>query len=125
MGHEIDVEEIIEPDEIIWENLAYTGSEQRIRQLFTALFALFFIGFSVVFTMFMLGFDRFTEQEIPTRDCQGSYDGPESKLEAYVDQLKSDRDENYTPKGLMTCYCMRNERPFEVWKIYGSDFVDA
>jgi len=27
MGHEIDVEEIIEPDEIIWENLAYTGSE--------------------------------------------------------------------------------------------------
>ena len=31
MGHEIDVEEIIEPDEIIWENLAYTGSEQRIR----------------------------------------------------------------------------------------------
>ena len=85
MGHEIDVEEIIEPDEIIWENLAYTGSEQRIRQLFTILFALFFIGFSVVFTMLMLGFHRLTEQTIRTRECQGTYDGKKGKYEAYID----------------------------------------
>jgi len=102
MGHEIDVEEIIEPDEIIWENLAYTGSEQRIRQLFTVLFALFFIGFSVVFTMATFGLDRLTEQEIPERECLGK---KTEKIDAYLDIIKkynlnnNEKNEKYFSNG--------------------------
>jgi hypothetical protein len=31
-GRQLDVKAILEPDEIIWENLAYTGDEQKARK---------------------------------------------------------------------------------------------
>ena len=124
MGHEIDVEEIIEPDEIIWENLAYTGSEQRIRQVFTLLFALFFVGFSVIFTLLTNGFSRFTASAkvFYTRDCAAA---PESYTAwgAYVDTLKATA-EDPSAQGLMGCYCQFHTKPFEVWKIYAHNFLD-
>jgi hypothetical protein len=33
MGSNLDVVPLIEPDEIIWENLAYTGDEQTVRKI--------------------------------------------------------------------------------------------
>lgn len=31
-GRELNIVPILEPDEIIWENLAYTGDEQKVRR---------------------------------------------------------------------------------------------
>ena len=31
-NRQLTVKEILEPDEIIWENLAYTGDEQKVRR---------------------------------------------------------------------------------------------
>jgi hypothetical protein len=31
-GRQLDIKAILEPDEIIWENLAYTGDEQKARK---------------------------------------------------------------------------------------------
>jgi len=56
--------------------------------------------------MFTYGFERFTEQEIPSRECQGSYLGEKNKYDAYLDIIKGANIENYTPKGLMSCYCL-------------------
>ena len=37
------VEESIEPDEIIWENLAYTGDEQYFRKILMQIISIIFL----------------------------------------------------------------------------------
>lgn len=55
MGYELNVEDIVEPDAIKWENLSFTGTDQNIRAFQTGLIVLFFVVFTTVFTLYMNG----------------------------------------------------------------------
>jgi hypothetical protein len=55
MGYELNVEDIVEPDDIKWENLSFTGTDQNIRAFQTGLIVLFFVAFTTVFTLYMNG----------------------------------------------------------------------
>ena len=52
-GRPIDMEEILEPDEIIWENLAYTGAQQKARKYAIVVFSMVFLLFNTLFTMYL------------------------------------------------------------------------
>ena len=55
----------LEPDEIIWENLAFTGDEQKARGLAVDIFSVFFLLFNTLFTMYLSGFSVFMNKAIP------------------------------------------------------------
>ena len=44
---------ILEPDEIIWENLAYTGSQQRVRKYIMQTIGLLFLVINTLFTLYL------------------------------------------------------------------------
>ena len=69
MNHKLDIEPIIEPDEIIWENLAFSGDEQLIRKIGLYIISLAFLIVVVVFTMYMGGAQALVEGKIPSREC--------------------------------------------------------
>ena len=69
MNHKLDVEPIIEPDEIIWENLAFSGDEQLIRKIGLYAISLVFLIVVVIFTMYMGGVESLIEGKIPSREC--------------------------------------------------------
>lgn len=47
---------ILEPDEIIWENLAYTKEQQKIRRYIMKVFSFNFLIVNTLFTMYLSGF---------------------------------------------------------------------
>jgi len=53
------METILEPDEIIWENLAYTGAQQEARRYAILVFSVFFLLFNTLFTIYLGGFSYF------------------------------------------------------------------
>ena len=61
MGQELEVVPIIEPDEIIWENLSYTGDEQLIRTIIMKIVAIFFLLLTTLLTMYISGFALLVE----------------------------------------------------------------
>jgi hypothetical protein len=85
-GRKIDIEPNLEPDEIIWENLAYTGDEQKARKLAINIFSIIFLLFNTLFTMYLSGFSGFMNKEIP--EAIGCPDVEVTKREAFVDAVK-------------------------------------
>lgn len=61
MGQELEVVPIIEPDEIIWENLSYSGDEQLIRTIVMKIVAIFFLLLTTLLTMYISGFSLLVE----------------------------------------------------------------
>mmetsp|Transcript_24596 Transcript_24596/g.38192 ORF Transcript_24596/g.38192 Transcript_24596/m.38192 type:complete len:146 (-) Transcript_24596:2569-3006(-) len=57
MGKKIQVEPIIEPDEILWENLSFSMEEQFVRKLTMQIVALIFILIATMASFYMAGFD--------------------------------------------------------------------
>lgn len=80
-GRKIDVVPNLDPDEIIWENLAYTGDEQKARKLAINIFSVFFLLFNTLFTMYLSGFSVFMNKAIP--DAIGCPDVEITKKEAF------------------------------------------
>lgn len=66
----LEIKPILEPDEIIWENLAYTGEEQKARRYIMQLVSVFFILFNTLFTMYLGGIKYVLNREIPDLNCQ-------------------------------------------------------
>ena len=97
----------MEPDEIIWENLAFTGDEQKARRIAINVFSVFFLLMNTLFTMYLSGFQGYMNKKIPA--AVGCPDVEISKLEAYKDNLKKyNFDTNEMPTGLLGCYCKAN-----------------
>ena len=65
-GREIKIEPILEPDEIIWENLAYSVDEQNARKFAINVFSFFFLIINTLFTMYLSGFAYYMNREIPS-----------------------------------------------------------
>ena len=85
-AREIDVTPIIEPDEIIWENLSYTIDEQKARRYSINVFSVVFLLMNTLFTMYLSGFKSYMNRTFPSPvGC------PVEEIEkeaAYVDMLK-------------------------------------
>ena len=95
-GRKLDVRPILEPDEIIWENLAYTGDEQRFRKYIMQFVSLLFLIINTLFTMYLTGIQSWLEREIPSLNyCP---DVELTKEEAYKDMMKEfNGDKNEDP----------------------------
>jgi hypothetical protein len=107
---------ILEPDEIIWENLAFTGEEQKARGLAVNVFSVFFLLLNTLFTMYLSGFSTYLNRKIP--DPVGCPDVGVTKREAFVDAIKGwDDDPSEDPVGLLGCYCKANTSIFLPWTI--------
>jgi len=87
-GRQLDVKPILEPDEIIWENLAYTGDEQKARKYAIQVFSCFFLVFNTLFTMYLSGFKVFMNREIPA--AVGCPDSELLKEEVFKDFMKDE-----------------------------------
>ena len=61
MGQELEVVPIIEPDEIIWENLSYSSDDQLIRTIVMKVVAIFFLLLTTLLTMYISGMSLFVE----------------------------------------------------------------
>jgi len=57
MGSKIEVDHIIEPDEILWENLSFSIEEQLVRKFTMQIIALLFILAATVIMFYLNGFD--------------------------------------------------------------------
>ena len=122
-GRQPEIVSNLEPDEIIWENLAFTGDEQKARGLAVNIFSIFFLLFNTLFTMYLSGFSVFMNKEIP--EALGCPDVELTKREAFVDAIKGwDNDPTEDPDGLMCCYCKENTRLYLPWTIIRHSFVE-
>ena len=122
-GRKPQIEANLEPDEIIWENLAFTGDEQKARGLAVDIFSVFFLLFNTLFTMYLSGFSVFMNKEIP--DAIGCPDVGVTKREAFVDAIKGwDDDLSEDPVGLLGCYCKASTSLFLPWTIARHNFVE-
>ena len=122
-GRQPEIVSNLEPDEIIWENLAFTGDEQKARGLAVDIFSIFFLLFNTLFTMYLSGFSVFMNKEIP--EALGCPDVELTKREAFVDAIKGwDNDPTEDPVGLMGCYCKENTRLYLPWTIIRHSFVE-
>jgi hypothetical protein len=122
-GRKIDIMPNLEPDEIIWENLAYTGDEQKARKLAINIFSVFFLLFNTLFTMYLSGFSVYMNKAIP--DAIGCPDVEVTKKQAYVDAIKGwDDDPLVMPVGLMGCYCKANTSIFLPWTVIRTNFAE-
>ena len=103
-AREIDVSPIIEPDEIIWENLSYTGDEQRARRYAVNVFSVIFLLLNTLFTMYLSGFKQYMNRNIPSP--VGCPLEDIEKEDAYTDMLRDYDDFKETKStGIMLCYC--------------------
>ena len=120
---QIDVQPILEPDEIIWENLAFTGDEQRARRIAINIFSVIFLVLNTIFTMYLAGVTIFMNKEIPA--AVGCPEISISKVEAYKDFLKDyDGEDSSVSTGMLGCYCKDNTSIFIPWKIAAHNFVE-
>ena len=75
------ISSIPDPDEIIWENLAFTGDEQNARRIAINVFSVFFLLLNTLFTMYLAGIEGLMNREIP--EAVGCPEVEISKLSAY------------------------------------------
>jgi len=95
MGYKMECVEIMEPDEIIWENLSFSGDDQMIRKTVLYVVSLVFLACVTIFTMYMGGAEALIKQEVLTIEC------PNSVIEArdaYLDEITA-------PTGVIACFC--------------------
>lgn len=118
MGQELEVVPIIEPDEIIWENLAYTGDEQLIRTIIMKIVAIFFVLLTTLLTMYISGFALLAEQSIPDLACTPGV--KTTKKDAFRDTTLAN-----DALGLMGCYCTQDVPVWKFWTLLLHDFADA
>jgi hypothetical protein len=64
-GRQILVKPIVEPDEIIWQNLAFTVKEQKVRATITQIISFFCIITNALFTIYLKGFQISLDRYIP------------------------------------------------------------
>lgn len=122
-GKNLDVKQILEPDEIIWQNLAFTGDEQRARKYAIQIISLFFLLFNTLFTMYLKGYKVFMNKKIPS--AVGCPDTVIEKVDAYKDYLKSVDDDDQTKSaGLLACYCREETSLWLPWTLIGNNFQD-
>ena len=115
--------EALEPDEIIWQNLAYSEEEQRLRSTAIQIFSLFFLIANVLFTMYLKGFKTFLNRKIP--QAVGCPDVVLSKEDVYKDFMKDFDDLPSTKSsGSMACYCKSETNIFLPWTIIGHNFQE-
>lgn len=69
MGSNLNVVPIIEPDEIIWENLAYTGDEQTVRKIIMQIISIVFLVVTTILTMYITGTSLLMERFAPEVNC--------------------------------------------------------
>jgi len=89
-GKELDIEEILEPDEIIWNNLEVTGSNYTLRQVATVVITLVLIVITTICSFGANGLAQLIDQEFPMRTCDSTID----KLDAYYDEKLSAKKTN-------------------------------
>ena len=105
-NREIDVKPALEPDEIIWENLVFTGDDQKFRSIITTLISCFFLIFTTVFTIYIGTLQQFIETKIPEVNCPVYFQPDDPNIFSYKKMAYKDffRDEELQ-EGLMGCYC--------------------
>jgi len=117
------VKAILEPDEIIWQNLAFTGDEQRARKYAISSISVFFLLFNTLFTMYLGGFKVLMNKKIPS--AVGCPDTSIDKVDAYKDYLKStDGDDQTKSAGLLACYCQKETSLWLPWTLIGHSFQE-
>ena len=82
-GKKPKVVPIVEPDEVIWENLAYSKDQQQVRRYIIQVISSFFLLGNTLFTMYLSGFKFYLNFMIPALNCD-----PEltyTKVDAYKD----------------------------------------
>lgn len=117
-GKQPKVVPILEPDEIIWENLAYTKDQQQVRKYIIQVISILFLLWNTLFTMYLSGFRFYLNKKIPNLNCD-----PEltyTKIEAYKDQMKIYGAE--APTGLLACYCSRETSLYAPWALIPHNF---
>lgn len=117
MGNELDVRPIIEPDEIIWENLAYTGDDQAIRRIIMQLISLIFLILTIIFTMYIKGTSKLVESEVPTPVCEKSVNIKDA--DAYKELIVA------KGSSLIGCYCKQNIPIWKIWVLFPHNFAKA
>ena len=115
LGRELIIDPIIEPDEILWENLAYTGDEQTIRKIIMQIISIIFLVITTLFTMYLSGLKSYVKQEIPALACP---EEPVSRMNAYRDLALGDTGKS----GLMDCYCAQTTSVWTFYEIFVKSF---
>ena len=64
-NRELNIDPILEPDEIIWQNLSYTVEDQQQRKFVVNVFSIFFVLANTLFTMYLAYFKKFMNKRIP------------------------------------------------------------
>ena len=72
-NRELNVFPPLEPDEIIWENLAYTGDEQYFRKILMQIISIIFLVLTTVLTIYIGSTKKLTNILIPNVKCPDYY----------------------------------------------------
>lgn len=118
MGQELEVVPIIEPDEIIWENLSYSGDEQLVRAILMRIVAIFFLLVTTLLTMYISGISLLVEQKIPELACPNGV--TTTMKEAFEDKTIAN-----DALGLMGCYCSQSVPVWRFWSLLLHHFEEA
>jgi hypothetical protein len=109
----------LEPDEIIWENLAYTGDEQYFRKILMQIISIIFLVLTTVLTIYIGSTKKLTNILIPNVKCPDYYliRDPyeiEYKTQTYKDWLLPSEKTD----GLMGCFCERHTKLYLPWTLF-------
>ena len=63
------VSEALDPDEIIWQNLAYDKTAQRYRSYVIRLLAILFTVLMILVTLYLNVLDEYLTLNIPSSNC--------------------------------------------------------
>ena len=126
LDRELTVIPTLQPDEIIWENLKYTGDDQRLRKWFMQFISVVFLVLTTVLTIYIGAAETLVDEKIPSASCPDYYmerdpDDLEYTLIALTDyRLPTDKSER-----LMECYCSRHSSWIQPWTLFTRGFVGA
>lgn len=118
-NRELNVFPPLEPDEIIWENLAYTGDEQYFRKILMQIISIIFLVLTTVLTIYIGSTKKLTNILIPNVKCPDYYliRDPyeiEYKTQTYKDWLLPSEKTD----GLMGCFCERHTKLYLPWTLF-------
>ena len=103
----------LQPDEIIWENLKYSGDDQRIRKWLMQFISVLFLILTTVLTIYIGAAESFVDEKIPEANCPDYYvEKDPDDFEYTVVALKDWRAPSDKQEGLMYCYCSRHSSFF-------------
>ena len=100
-GKELDVEQAVEPDEIVWEHLGVAQGSTSARKFLTYLVSLLVIMAAAILTAVVEGQRRSAESDYPAIKCPSE---TVRKEQAYLD-VKGKLVPGGMNTGLMDCYC--------------------